>query len=106
MFSCFIHMLIHALRYDAVPTDSPLFQMLISRAVRSRDLRYNIFWDLVCASSSEGRLKQRLLVDDVFHVGDLLQFIYQGALAAYLRAISKADTLGNRCYYDILGPLL
>ena len=95
MLSCFIHMLINALRHDAVPADSALFKMLISRAIRSRDLRYNIFWDLVCASSGEGRLKQRLAVDDVFNVGDSLQFIYQSALAAYLRAILRADNLGT-----------
>ena len=86
--TCFLHSLIYSIRFDPVPVESPVFNLLVERAVHSRQMRFDIFWDLICAASTDGNIKDTSAkISSVFHTGDEMALIYQGLLDVYLQKI-------------------
>ena len=51
VLSCFCHFLVHCIRFDRKPLESPLFQLLVERAVQSEQFMQDLYWDLAMAAS-------------------------------------------------------
>jgi hypothetical protein len=88
--ACFFPILVHSIRYDLHPLESPVLEMLLRRSQRSSLLMHQLYWELQTAASAskdvDSLLYQAILNELEQHIGLHLLILYPSSHRVRTRA--------------------